>query len=80
VRNYLIERGVPPERIKAEGFGQTQPIASNRTAEGRANNRRVEIVVQRVYGGSGQPAPGTKDTAGTKDTPATKDTGPAIQR
>jgi outer membrane protein OmpA-like peptidoglycan-associated protein len=62
VRNYLIERGVPPERIKAEGFGKTRPIASNRTAEGRANNRRVEVVVQRAYGGSGKPAPAAKDT------------------
>jgi outer membrane protein OmpA-like peptidoglycan-associated protein len=64
VRNYLIERGVPPERIKAEGFGKTRPIASNRTAEGRANNRRVEVVIDRGYGGSGKPAPTTKD-AGT---------------
>jgi outer membrane protein OmpA-like peptidoglycan-associated protein len=72
VRNYLIERGVPPERISAEGFGNSRPIASNRTAEGRANNRRVEIVVQRAYGGSGNQAPGTKDTAAT-NTPATKD-------
>src|SRR5216683_3426625 len=62
VRNYLIERGVPPERIKAEGFGKSRPVASNRTAEGRANNRRVEIVIQRAYGGSGKPAPATKDT------------------
>jgi len=71
VRNYLIERGVPPERIKAEGFGKSRPVASNRTPEGRANNRRVEIVIQRAYGGSGKPAPATKDT---------KDTGTGIQR
>src|SRR5216683_1458049 len=66
VRNYLIERGVPPERIKAEGFGKSRPVASNRTAEGRANNRRVEIVIQRAYGGSGKPAPATKDTKDTR--------------
>ncbi len=35
------------ERIKAVGFGKNRPIAENSTAEGRANNRRVEIVIQR---------------------------------
>ena len=46
VRNYLVSRGVKGERISAEGKGEQSPIASNDTAEGRANNRRVEIVVQ----------------------------------
>lgn len=45
VRNYLVSKGVPAERISSEGFGATHPIADNDTAEGRANNRRVEIVV-----------------------------------
>lgn len=43
VRNYLISRGVPPNRIIAKGYGEERPIASNRTADGRAENRRVEI-------------------------------------
>lgn len=45
VRAYLVERGVKPERIKSVGRGEANPIASNDTPEGRANNRRVEIVI-----------------------------------
>lgn len=45
VRNYLVGQGVPADIIKAEGKGETTSIASNDTAEGRAMNRRVEIVV-----------------------------------
>jgi hypothetical protein len=45
-RDYLVERGVPADRITAEGHGADQPVAENSTAEGRANNRRVEIVVK----------------------------------
>lgn len=46
VRNYLIERGYPGEKIQVLGLGKSRPIADNATAEGRANNRRVEIVVK----------------------------------
>lgn len=45
VRAYLVERGVKPDRIKSVGRGEATPIASNDTPEGRANNRRVEIVI-----------------------------------
>jgi outer membrane protein OmpA-like peptidoglycan-associated protein len=45
VRSYLIKRGVDPDRIRAEGRGEDDPVASNSDAEGRANNRRVEIIV-----------------------------------
>lgn len=45
VRLYLIDRGIPQEIIKAQGFGPDRPVATNETAEGRANNRRVEIVI-----------------------------------
>jgi outer membrane protein OmpA-like peptidoglycan-associated protein len=45
VRAYLVSRGVKPERITAVGRGEAQPVASNDTPEGRANNRRVEIVI-----------------------------------
>jgi len=45
VVRYLIQRGIAPDRIRAVGRGDSQPIASNSTASGKARNRRVEIVV-----------------------------------
>lgn len=46
VRSELITRyGLAPDRIEAQGFGAARPIASNRTAEGRARNRRVDFKV-----------------------------------
>ena len=47
VREHLVSQGIAPDRIKAVGKGESMPIASNDNAEGRANNRRVEIVVDR---------------------------------
>ncbi len=41
----LVERGIAPERMQAEGRGETQPIDTNDTEEGRQNNRRVEIEI-----------------------------------
>ena len=46
VRDYLVSRGIASDRIMSQGFGLTRPIADNGSPEGRANNRRVEIVVQ----------------------------------
>ena len=43
IRDYLIEKGINPNRIIAKGHGSSKPIADNKTAEGRAKNRRVEI-------------------------------------
>jgi outer membrane protein OmpA-like peptidoglycan-associated protein len=43
VRQYLVSRGVAEGRLTARGFGPDQPIASNKTVEGRAQNRRVEL-------------------------------------
>jgi outer membrane protein OmpA-like peptidoglycan-associated protein len=48
VRDFLTSHGVPADRISAQGFGSSRPIADNNSAEGRANNRRVEIIVQRL--------------------------------
>ena len=45
VRNYLVSEGVPLEHIVVEGFGETKPIASNLSEEGRRKNRRVEIII-----------------------------------
>jgi outer membrane protein OmpA-like peptidoglycan-associated protein len=51
VRSYLIEQGVPADRIRAIGRGENEPIATNQSAEGRANNRRVEIVIRKPHAG-----------------------------
>lgn len=45
VKAYLVSKGVDGKRIRAEGRGESQPVASNATAEGRARNRRVDIEV-----------------------------------
>ncbi|MEP7051561.1 MAG: OmpA family protein [Pseudomonadota bacterium] len=50
VRSYLVSKGIPSDKISAVGKGKANPVASNDTADGRANNRRVEIVVS---GGNG---------------------------
>ena len=44
VKNKLVERGISPERLGSKGFGETTPVDQNNTAEGKANNRRVEFV------------------------------------
>ncbi|WP_224487965.1 OmpA family protein [Robertkochia flava] len=43
VEQYLENAGIAPDRLTSEGFGESKPIASNRTADGRRQNRRVEI-------------------------------------
>jgi outer membrane protein OmpA-like peptidoglycan-associated protein len=48
VRSYLISRGYPSNLINTQGIGEERPVADNNSAEGRANNRRVEIVVERT--------------------------------
>jgi outer membrane protein OmpA-like peptidoglycan-associated protein len=46
VRDYLVSKGIPQDLITAEGRGPSQPVADNTSIEGRAANRRVEIIVQ----------------------------------
>jgi len=46
VRSYLVSRGYPTDKIQARGIGEARPIADDKSAEGRANNRRVEIVIE----------------------------------
>ncbi|HLO74528.1 MAG TPA: OmpA family protein [Flavobacterium sp.] len=43
VKNYLVENGIDASRLTSEGFGEAKPIDSNKTAKGKANNRRVEV-------------------------------------
>jgi outer membrane protein OmpA-like peptidoglycan-associated protein len=45
VRDYFVQQGIPASAIEARGFGKSEPLASNDTAEGRQQNRRVELVL-----------------------------------
>lgn len=71
VREYLVAQGIAADRIVAKGYGETRPIADNKSAEGRANNRRVEIVVQGSSGGGAQPAAGAPAAQPSSAAPAT---------
>lgn len=51
VAGYLNSQGIDPRRVSALGFGPSQPVASNATAEGRAQNRRVEIQIAPITAG-----------------------------
>ena len=64
VRDFLAEEGVPVSSITAKGFGKSQPVASNDTAEGRQRNRRVELVVSGDAIGKAA-GPGTTVSAST---------------
>ena len=45
VKAYLLSKGVAANRVTAEGKGEKQPVADNKTGDGRARNRRVEVEV-----------------------------------
>lgn len=45
VKKYIVGKGIDAARITAKGYGQTKPVADNKTAEGRAQNRRVEFTI-----------------------------------
>lgn len=45
VKAYLVENGIAKDRIRAKGYGESEPVASNETEEGRQQNRRVEVRV-----------------------------------
>lgn len=73
VRSYLIKAGVPEKQLIAHGYGDTMPIASNKTAKGRTLNRRVEFIVsfeEITYEDVYPTAP---------DTPATENPTPAAE-
>lgn len=47
VADYLVKKGIAKDRVRTEGVAETRPIATNTTNEGRATNRRVEVVVEK---------------------------------
>jgi outer membrane protein OmpA-like peptidoglycan-associated protein len=64
VRTFLMSRGVDPDQIRAYGYGEQRPVASNASPEGRANNRRVEIVLPNFgVGGAGGPNEGPRPSS-----------------
>ena len=46
VQNYLVSKGIAESRLKSTGYGETKPVADNKTAAGRAKNRRTEMTVR----------------------------------
>ncbi len=62
VADYLESKGVPPDRITAQGLGEQDPVSQAKTTEGRALNRRVDIVIEPVTGEPGKAAPGNAPT------------------
>ncbi len=59
VRAYLLKQGIPADAVVSEGFGQDSPVATNATAEGRQQNRRVEMVVSGQSIGNEEPTSAT---------------------
>lgn len=73
VREYLASRGVPADRMRSLGRGEANPIAANDTAEGRANNRRVEVIVEPKSQAQTEPnsgAPANPASGAARHTPA----------
>ncbi len=67
VRDYFVQQGIRASAIEFRGFGKSQPIASNDTAEGRQQNRRVELVLSGdAIGNAGDEVPSPNATAQNK--------------
>jgi outer membrane protein OmpA-like peptidoglycan-associated protein len=79
VRAYLVQKGIEAQRVTAVGKGESAPIADNESAEGRATNRRVEIVVSAGAASSASPSglsqtPPSSQTGSMPASPGTKKT------
>ena len=70
VKHYLIEKGVGAERLTSIGKGLSEPIADNNTKEGKAKNRRVELIVQDNIPEEGAAAPATVPAPAAAPAPA----------
>lgn len=69
VRDFLVSQGVSPANVSAQGFGESNPVASNNTAAGRQMNRRVDLVVsgQSIQANTETPGTGASGTTSTTD-------------
>ena len=64
VRDYFVQQGIQSSTVEAHGFGKNEPIASNDTPEGRAQNRRVELVLSGdAIGNAADEAPASPATS-----------------
>jgi outer membrane protein OmpA-like peptidoglycan-associated protein len=72
VTDYLTSQGVPRDRIRSVGKGASSPIASNSSASGRAQNRRVEIVLEKGPAAASSPATGTESGLGGSAAPGSE--------
>jgi len=70
VRQFLIQQGIDEQRIRSEGAGSSQPIADNKTPQGRSLNRRVEIIVEETPGSGAMQAPPPAQPGQKAKTPA----------
>ncbi len=70
VRDALVAAGVAPARLSVEGFGSTRPVADNESPAGRANNRRVEIVVQPNAAAASSSMPSSSSLPSSSSTPS----------
>jgi outer membrane protein OmpA-like peptidoglycan-associated protein len=76
VRDYLVSQNVPETNVTAEGYGKSNPIADNSTSSGRAQNRRVELVVSGASIGIGREQPPSAQAA-PQPAPPTQEVTPA---
>jgi len=77
VSDFLTSQGVSSDRVRVAGKGESSPVASNASASGRAQNRRVEIVLEQAPATAGSPPPTTESGRGGSEpgTPAPPPTG-----
>jgi len=69
VRDFLVSQGVSTDAVTTKGFGESNPVATNATAAGRQQNRRVELVVSGSSIGNGTGAPGSTSSTAPGSTP-----------
>ncbi|MGV3742449.1 MAG: outer membrane protein OmpA [Burkholderiaceae bacterium] len=72
VKAYVVSKGIPADRVYTEGKGESQPVADNKSAEGRAKNRRVEVEVVASRPTSGSSSSTSAPAGSSSAAPASK--------